>query len=311
MRAVVLRSKAPSEPEVAEVPDPEPGPDELLVKVAASSVNGIDLKAADGAFGDRGAYPLVLGKDFAGTVQAIGARVTGYGVGEAVFGVTVRPPVGEGGLAEYVTVPEAFGVARIPAGVSLADAGALGLAGTTALACVDAIDPRPGEPVLVAGATGGVGAIAAQYVAARGARLIATARPGVQSGFLADLLGPRVHVVDHTHDLTGQVRALAPHGLAAAIHLAGDADALAPLLADGGRLATVLHWAPHDGVGDRLTVTGVMADPDTATLDRLAADVAADRLTVPITATYTLGEAPAALAAFRQSSLGKLSVSVD
>ncbi|WP_052848812.1 NADP-dependent oxidoreductase [Streptomyces avicenniae] len=312
MRAVVLRNPVPSEPEVGEAPDPEPGPDELLVRVATAALNGIDLGVMAGRFGDPAQYPypLVLGKDFAGTVHAIGEQVTGYGVGEAVFGMAVRPPVGAGSLAEYVTVPEGFGVARVPAGVALADAGALALAGTTALTCVDAVAPQPGEPVLVAGATGGVGAMAAQYVAARGARLIATARPGVQSGFLRDLLGERVHVVDHTADLAGQVRALAPRGLAAAIHLAGDGDAVARLVADGGRLASPRHWAPHDGLGDSLTVTDVVADPDTATLDRLAADVAAGRLRVPITATYGLGDAPAALAAFRQSSFGKLSISV-
>jgi NADPH2:quinone reductase len=95
-------------------------------------------------------FPLVLGKDFAGTVDAIGDGVTGYQVGDRVFGVVMKDFLGDGSFAEYVTVPAAVGVARLPEGVAFVEGAALGLAGAAALAA--------GQTVLVAGATGGVAA---------------------------------------------------------------------------------------------------------------------------------------------------------
>ncbi|WP_129840816.1 NADP-dependent oxidoreductase [Streptomyces sp. RFCAC02] len=313
MRAVVLPHPVPAEPEIAEVPEPEPAPDELLVRVTASAVSGFDLAVAGGRTDEpeRLAFPLVLGRDFAGTVVAIGAEVLGFGVGEAVFGVTTRPAVGHGALAEYVTVPASYGVARVPGGVLPGDAGALGLAGSTAVACVDALGAvGEGDTVLVSGATGGVGSFAVQYLAATGARVLCTARPGVQAGFLRDLLGERAHIVDHTAGLAGQVRAGAPDGVTAAVHLAGDGEEIAALVADGGRYVSTAPHLPRDAAARGLTATAVTADPRGSVLDRLAADTAAGRLRVPVTATYALGEAPDAFRTLNASSFGKTAVAV-
>lgn len=169
MRALIVHS-VPTAPTVAETPVPRPEAGELLVKVEASSVNGFDAATAAGYLQGmmEHRFPLVLGKDFAGTVEAVGEDVTGFAAGDAVFGVVAKPFLGTGSLAEYVTVPAGYGVARIPAGVSVSDAGALGLAGAAAVDSLDAVDPKAGETVLIAGATGGVGAIAVQYAAARG-----------------------------------------------------------------------------------------------------------------------------------------------
>src|SRR6195952_1895060 len=130
MRAVAVNS-VPENPAVAEVDTPRPEAGEVLVKVAASSVNGFDLSVAAGYL--RGMmehrFPLVVGKDFAGTVEALGADVTGFAVGDAVFGVVMNPFLGTGSLAEYVTVPAGCGVVPLPDGLATGDAGALGLAG--------------------------------------------------------------------------------------------------------------------------------------------------------------------------------------
>lgn len=152
--------------------------------------------------------------------------------GDVVFGVVTKPALGDGAFGEYVTAPVA-GTAWVPAGLDLAVAGALGLAGTAALAAVDAVAPLPGQTVLVSGATGGVGAFAVQLAAARGAYVISTARPGEDDdAFLRDL-GAH-HTVDHTGDVPAAVAALRPDGIHAVVHLAGDgldlADMLVPCL---------------------------------------------------------------------------------
>ncbi|MFF5010303.1 NADP-dependent oxidoreductase [Streptomyces phaeochromogenes] len=311
MRALTVPS-VPAAPAVTEVPVPRPEADEVLVRVAASSVNGFDGATAAGYLQGmmEHRFPLVLGKDFAGIVEAVGEGADGFAVGDAVFGVVAKPFLGTGSLAEYVTVPAGYGVARIPDGVSAEDAGALGLAGTAAVDSLDAVGLKEGETLLIAGATGGVGAIAVQYAAALGARVIATARPGAQADFIASLGGAHIRFVDHTGDLAAQVKILAPDGVHAALHLAGDGAALADLLVPGGRIASTLGFGPDAVEGRELTAVSVMADANTATLERLAADVAAGRLRVPVTATYPLEQAPQAFADFGAGSLGKLAVTV-
>ncbi|MGW3725033.1 NADP-dependent oxidoreductase [Streptomyces sp. NPDC000851] len=262
MRAVVL-NEIPSAPAVAEVDVPRPEAGELLVKVAASSVNGFDAATAAGFLQGmmEHRFPLVVGKDFAGTVEALGEGVEGFAAGDAVFGVVMKPYLGTGSLAEYVTVPAAHGLARIPEGLSVKNAGALGLAGTAAFDSLAALEVAEGETVLVSGATGGVGALAVQLAAARGARVIATARPGAQADFVTSLTDADVQVLDFAGDLAAQVRALAPEGVDAAMHLAGDGAALAALLRPGGRIASTLGLS-KDAVEDtNVTVHSIMADP--------------------------------------------------
>ncbi|MEU9329033.1 alcohol dehydrogenase catalytic domain-containing protein [Streptomyces canus] len=109
--------------------------------MAAASLNGFDIATAAGytqAFMEH-RFPLVLGQDFAGVVEALGEGAEGFAVGDAVFGVVMKPFLGAGSLAQYVAVPAGHGVARIPAGVTAGVAGALGVAGATAVRSLDAV----------------------------------------------------------------------------------------------------------------------------------------------------------------------------
>ncbi len=309
MRALTL-NEVPAAPAVAEVDAPAPGAGELLVKVAGSSVNGFDLSVASGRLEGmmEHRFPLVLGMDFAGTVEAVGEGVEGFAAGDAVFGVALKPFLGGGALAEYVTVSAGYGVARLPEGLDVAAAGALGLAGTAALASVEAAAPAEGETVLVSGATGGVGALAVQLAAARGARVIATARPGAEADFVTAHTDADVAVVDYSADLDAQVRALAPEGVDAVLHLAGDAAQLVGLLREGGRIASTLGLTQEAAGTDGVTVHPIMADPNPKTLTALGALAAAGELRVPVTATFPLERAPEAFDAFRAGTLGKITV---
>ncbi|WP_214412521.1 NADP-dependent oxidoreductase [Sphaerisporangium fuscum] len=294
--------------EAADLPVPEPGSGEVLVRVLASSLNGFDLTVLGGYL--KGMYehdfPVVLGKDFAGTVAAVGPGVTGLRPGDDVFGVVMRPTLGQGGFAEYVAVSEQYGVAKIPDGLGHTRAGVLGLAGTAALNAIDAVAPAPGETVLISGATGGVGAFAIQLAAQRGARVIATARPGAEAAFVTGL--GATWAVDHT-DLQAQVHAITPGGVDAALHLAGDGAAVAALLADGGRLASTVHYLPEE-TGRGIKATAVMADPNPTTLAHLAAEAAEGRLRVPLARSYPLAEVSRAIADFTTGTVGKLAVTI-
>jgi NADPH:quinone reductase-like Zn-dependent oxidoreductase len=250
-------------------------------------------------------FPVVLGKDFAGTVEAVGNGVTRFQPGDKVFGVVTKAYLGDGGFGEYVTVPEEIGIAKLPDGVDVTAAGAVGLAGTAAVDALDAATPQQGETVLISGATGGVGAIAIQYAAAAGARVIATARPGEEADFVRGLGAHEV--VDHTGDVPAQVREVSPAGVDVIVHLAGDGATLAALLTEKGRMASTVGFGPDQ----HPAATFIMANPAPGTLDRLAADLAAGRVTVPVERTYPLAEVPAAFGDFAGGTRGKIAIVVS
>jgi NADPH:quinone reductase-like Zn-dependent oxidoreductase len=308
MRAVVTETYG-APPVVRDLPDPEPGQGELLVRVAASSLNAFDQVVAAGMLKDRmeHRFPVILGRDFAGIVEAVGEGGQRFTPGDEVFGVVAKMVLADGGFAELVTVPEAMGVARVRPGLKLQRAGALGVAGLAALASVEAIEPAPGATVLISGATGGVGSFAIQLAVGRGLHVIATARPGAASEFVHDL--GAADVVDYTADLAAQVRALRPQGVDAVVHLAGDGLALADLVVPGGRLASTVGLGPDQFAGRDLTATAVMGSPTEESLSRLSALVAEGRLRVPITRTYSLEDVPRAFAEFA-GTLGKAAVKI-
>jgi NADPH:quinone reductase-like Zn-dependent oxidoreductase len=220
----------------------------------------------------------------------------------------------DGGFAELVAVPEAA-AARIPKGMDAVQAGALGTAGLAALASVAAIDPRAGADglrddaiVLISGATGGAGSFAVQLAVQRGLHVIATARRGAPTDFVRTLGASEV--VDYTADAAAQVRTLHPEGVDAVLHFAGDAVALADLIAPGGRLASTLGLEQDLFEGRDLTAVAVMGEPDEVAMNGLAAAVVHGRLRVPIARMHTLDEVPRAFTEFA-GTLGKAAVVID
>ena len=306
MRAVAV-PEAGASPAVVDIPIPSPGAGEVLVKVRASSVNGFDVAVAAGMLQGmmEHRYPVVLGKDFAGTVEAVGDGASRFAPGDEVFGVVMKPYLGDGGWGEHLVVGEQHGIAAVPAALDATQAGVLGLAGTAGLQAVETLSPLSGRKVLISGASGGVGAIALQYALAAGADVIATARPDTEEELVRKL--GAANVVDYAADLEAQVRALAPEGVDAVLHFAGDPATLIGLLATGGRLVSTVGFGPDQ----HAAAVALMADPDGATLDRLAADVASGRIVVPIARTYALGEGPQAVADFPAGTVGKFAITVS
>ena len=188
MRALILEDfDAPLR--VAEVEQPEPAEGEVRVRVRTSSINGFDVFVASGMARAYTEYrfPVVIGKDFAGTVDAVGEGVTQYAIDESVFGVVSKPDLHDGAYGEFVTVTVSLGLSKLPDGVSFEAAGAIGLAGTAALDSLDSAEVGSSDTVLVSGATGGVGAFAVQLAKRRGARVIATAHGDQEAAFVRDL----------------------------------------------------------------------------------------------------------------------------
>lgn len=174
MRAVMQhRYGPPSVLEVSEVATPRPGRGEVLVRVGAASVHPGDHFVMTGvpymvrlAFGLRRPRNGIPGTDLAGVVIDVGEGVTAFRRGDAVFGWTAR-----GALAEYARVP-ADQLAPVPAGVSIVQAAAVPTSGMTALQALrDIARVRPGQSVLITGASGGVGSFAVQIAKAFGAEV--------------------------------------------------------------------------------------------------------------------------------------------
>lgn len=165
---------------VREHDDPPVGPDTVLVRAKATSVNPVDWKIRLGYL--QAAYPhhlpIIPGWDVSGVVEAVGpAVVTGVEVGDEVWGYVRRDDVKWGTAAELVPAPQRT-VARKPGSLSFEEAAAVPLAGLTAYqALVEALDVQAGERVLVHAAAGGVGQFAVQIAAARGCEVVGTASP--------------------------------------------------------------------------------------------------------------------------------------
>jgi len=135
-----------------DLPAPQPADTDLLVRVHASSVNPVDAAITAGALREmmEHEFPVMLGRDYAGVVEEVGSGVSRYAVGDEVFGFVLHanPTVHDGSWAELIELPEDNCVARRPANMELAGAGAAPLAGITALLCVDALDLSEGDTVL-------------------------------------------------------------------------------------------------------------------------------------------------------------------
>lgn len=308
MKALVLKQFG-GIPEITDLPLPDPADGEVRIHVAATSVNGFDLAVAAGYLDGimEHTFPLVLGKDVAGTVDAVGSGVTGYNIGDRVFGVVTKAHLGEGSFAEYVTT-SVSGLAVIPEDLSFDGAAALGLAGCTALDAFDAAGIQPGQTVLVSGATGGVGSMLVQLSAQAGAHVTATARSETEQAHVTTLGASGT--VGYTTDLTGMLASPQPESFDAVFHLAGDPASLVAATKAGGRLISTLLQSAEQVDAGAVTVIPIYANPVTATLNRLAENHTEGSTLVSIAHNYPLEQGAEALAHFGRGKTGKILISM-
>jgi NADPH:quinone reductase-like Zn-dependent oxidoreductase len=309
MRALVLAAFGGT-PELADLEVPEPTEGEVRVRVQAASVNGFDVAVANSYLQDmmEHRFPVVLGKDFAGTVDAVGAGVDAYQVGDRVFGTVTKPYLGDGSFADFVNVPTAVGIARLPDGIDFDEGAAMGLAGAAALGAVDAAALEPGRTVLIVGATGGVGNQAVQLAKKAGATVVATAHTDREKQLVHDLGADET--LDYAGDVDAALREHHPEGADVVLHFAGDPAALLACVRTGGRFVSTLLGSPDQLPTQDANVIGVYANPDPSTLDRCATH-RVEGARIVIQRTYPLQDAAAALADFAGGTLGKLVITTD
>lgn len=289
-----------------DLPTPAVDPNEVLVRVHASSVNPADAAIAAGMLKGMAEYefPVTLGRDFAGVVEVVGSSVSRYQAGDEVYGFLVHanPTVHDGSWADYVVVPEDISVVRKPDRVDFVTAGAAPLAALTALAALDALELSEGATVLVVGASGGVGSFFVQLAAAAGANLIAPALPEDRE-YLRGL--GATEVIDRDADVAAHVREHYPDGVDALLDLVSRTPD-ASVLKQGGRLASPLG-AAGEGPGR----TNLMASPTTPNLEQLAQLLDAGTLRVPIQHTYPLEQTGTALEALASThTQGKFAITI-
>lgn len=259
----------------------------MLVRARAAGINPVDWKMREGYLDGRfyTHFPLIPGWDVAGVVEAVGAAVTEFAVGDEVVGYVRRDELQHGTYAELVPAPVRTLAAK-PAAVSWAEAASLPLVGLTAWQALRASAAGADDTVLIHAAAGGVGHVAVQLARIlRVSRVIGTASAS-NHDFLRSL---GVEPVEYGEGLVERVRELAPNGVDAALDFVGDdaVPASAELVREPDRLVSIIDPAAVKAVGGRY----VFVRPDAADLAALAGFVDDGRLTVHMERTFPLAEA--------------------
>ncbi|MEU9384761.1 NADP-dependent oxidoreductase [Streptomyces sp. NPDC048279] len=293
--------------EYGEVKDPKVGPDSVLVKVRAVSVNPVDWKCREGDLHGvmDTVFPVIPGWDVCGVVVQPGPAVPEFAVGDEVIGYVREDFLSRGTFAEYVAAPVRT-LARKPRNLSFEEAAGLPLAGLTAYqVLVHALEVKRGETVLVHAAAGGVGSLAVQIAAHLGARVIGTASER-NHDFVRGIGG---EPVTYGPGLAERVRGLAPEGVAAVFDTVGG-EALvvsANLLAPEGRMASIADPDVVD-FGGRYC----WARPDAEDLTRLVALAEQGAVSVHVAETFPLKRTADAQRRSQEGrTRGKLVVTVE
>jgi NADPH:quinone reductase-like Zn-dependent oxidoreductase len=269
--------------QVVDVERPVPGPGQVLVRVEAAAINPGEAAIRRGLLHERlpSTFPSGQGSDLAGTVEQVGEGVDAFAVGDEVLGYTY----GRASHAELV-VTETDKLTPRPPGVPWDAAGSLFIAGTAAYASVRAVSPVKGETVVVSGAAGGVGSIAAQLARDTGATVIGLAGEA-NHHWLAD---HDVIPVAYGEGVADRIRAASGGQVDAFVDTFGDGYvALAlDLGVPPGRINTVIDFAAAQEYGTHADGNAAAHEPEV--LAELARDVAEGRLEIPIARVYPLAQ---------------------
>jgi NADPH:quinone reductase-like Zn-dependent oxidoreductase len=266
---------------VVDVEPPVPGPGELLVRVKATSINPGEAKIRDGALADLWptTFPSGEGSDVAGVVEQVGDGVDSFKTGDEVIGFTDN----RAAHAELVVI-EAGNATPKPPNVSWEAAGSLHVAGATAWAAVRAVDPKPGDTVVVSGGAGGVGSLTVQLAALAGAKVI-----GLASEHNHEWLSEHgVTPVTYGDGVADRIREASGGSVDAFIDTVG--SGYVQLALDLGvapdRIDTIADFEAGPKYGVKMDGNAVGASAEV--LAELAALIDQGRLEVPIAAVYPL-----------------------
>ena len=276
---------------VRDVPIPAPGPGQVLIRVKAAGINPGEAKIRDGSLHDLwpATFPSGQGSDFAGVVERLGPDVTAVAELDDVIGwVDTRSS-----QAEYV-VADQQNLAPRPSGLPWEVAGAIPVVGFTAWAMVRAVDPQPGDTVVVSGAAGGVGSLAVQLARRAGATVIGLAGPSNHDWLKRHDVLP----VAYGDGVVDRIRTTAPAGRVDAFLDTHGGDyvelALNELGVSPERIDSVVRFDAVAKYG--IKADGNAAGASAANLEVLAGLIAAKEVELPIARTYPLTEVATAYA---------------
>lgn len=286
MRAVTFsRFGGPDVLEVSEVPEREPGPNQVRIRVAAATVNPTDVSFRSGRqTAQLGGVepPYIPGMELAGVVDAMGPG-SDWLPGDRVMSIVIaRRPEG-GAMAESVVVPAAS-VTRVPEGTSLEEAATLPMNGLTVRLALDLLALKQGYTLAVTGAAGAVGGYAVQLGVAEGLRVIAVAATSDES--LLKKLGAEA-VVARGDDAAQRIRDVVPGGVDGLVDAAAIGAPILPAIRDGGSLAAVRAFEGETERG--ITIHQVRVAEyaqNQGALDRLGQLVAQGKLTLRVAETF-------------------------
>ncbi|TDO64042.1 NADPH:quinone reductase-like Zn-dependent oxidoreductase [Kribbella sp. VKM Ac-2571] len=304
MRALVARRlDGPEAIELIETAAPEPAAGQIRIKVAAAAINPVDLAVTTGALVEFGLtaarQQFGLGWDVAGTVDAVGPTQNG-GRGETTRGGRLHigdAAVGVADLlgrdlkthAEYVVL-DADTVVPAPHRLSLVESATFGLNGLTALQAIKALEPEPGQTLLVTGAAGGVGGYAVEIAKYLGLTVIAAASAHDEE--LVRLMGAE-HFVDRSQDLATAVRRIAPAGVDALVDAAVVGVGAQEAVRNGGRHVHV-QGGPCPPHLRGISVEQILVQANRSDLEELVRLVDAGALSTRVADVHPLTEAAAA-----------------
>ena len=263
-----------------DVPTPEPGADEVLIKVIATSINPVDWKIREGHLKERMPLqlPAILGRDVAGEVAGLGSNVRNLKIGDKVLGLVNRS------YAEYLTT-KADVLAVVPEGLNMEEAGVLPLVTLTGAQLIEqGVKPKSGQTILVTGAVGSVGRTAVHVAKKHGARVIAGVRAKQKKE--AEALGVDAIVALDDDREIASLKDLD----AIADTVNGEVIAkLFPAVKKSGVLASVLG-RPKTAEGSGIRIEPVWAQADGGRLRQLAEEVRRGEFAIPIARRFKLSE---------------------
>ncbi|MDI3330151.1 MAG: NADP-dependent oxidoreductase [Micrococcus sp.] len=275
----------PENQELIEREVPQPGPGEIAIEVKAAGVNPADAKMRQGLFGTKRRLPSPMGLEASGVVIAVGEGVEDFAVGDEVLGSAAK---GQGTFAEHALLDASKTVAK-PEEISFADAAAIPVAGTAAYDVTHQVQLGPGQTLLILGAGGGVGLMAAQIGTARRFRVI-----GVASASKRELVeSTGATFVESGDGVADRVRGLAPEGVDLVVDLVGGQALrdIAPVAKDPRNVITTVDPATAEELGG----SGVKRTQEA--LERITAVIQRGPIDPHVVQCFSLADAQEAMAA--------------
>lgn len=278
---------------ITDLPTPEAGEGEVLIRIHAAGVNPVDWKIREGLLNDMfpHRFPLILGWDLAGVVEAVGHSARRFAPGDAVYAYARRPVVQHGTYAEYIALPESY-VTRKPANLDMTEAASTPLTALTAYqALFDAGRLKEGQSVFILGASGGVGSSAVQLAAVNGCRVIALASS--RNHDYLKSLGAEAVIDYERGDFIQSLGELVPNGVDLVFDChGGDTLERGQLCARvGGSLVSITGTVDEESLKQRdVRFAHTFVESNVSQLDHISELIESGRFRTTVTQTFSLDQ---------------------